>query len=74
MLDARGRGGGGGLPRPKHNQGLAILKAIHRGEEGTAQTYGCGSKPMGSHFGVGSLPILVGILVGIGMFTGGTGF
>ena len=33
---------------------------------------GCGSKPMGSHFGVGAPPTLVGILVGIGMFTGGT--
>ena len=27
---------------------------------------------LGSHFGVGAPPILVGILVGIGMFTGGT--
>ena len=35
---------------------------------------GCGSKPMGSHFGVGAPPILEPILVGIGMFTGGTGF
>ena len=33
---------------------------------------GSGSKPMGSHFGVGALPILEIILVGIGMFTGGT--
>ena len=31
---------------------------------------GCGSKPMGSHFGVGAPPILEPILVGIGMFTG----
>ena len=33
--------------------------------------HGCGSKPMGSHFGVGAPPILEPILVGIGMFTGG---
>ena len=32
--------------------------------------YGSGSKPMGSHFGVGAPPILEPILVGIGMFTG----
>ena len=31
--------------------------------------FGCGSKPMGSHFGVGALPILEPMLVGIGMFT-----
>ena len=31
---------------------------------------GRGSKPIGSHFGVGAPPILVGILVGIWMFTG----
>ena len=30
------------------------------------------SKPMGSHFGVAAPPILEPILVGIGMFTGGT--
>ena len=35
---------------------------------------GCGSKPMRSHFGVGAPPILEPILVGIGMFTGVTGF
>ena len=35
---------------------------------------GCGSKPMISHFGVGAPPILETIFVGIGMFTGGTGF
>ena len=39
-----------------------------------AKKSGCGSKPMGSHFGVGELFILEPILVGIGMFTGGTGF
>ena len=33
--------------------------------------YGCGSKPMGSHFGVGAPPILEPIFLGIGMFTGG---
>ena len=33
------------------------------------QTDGCGSTPIGSHFGVG--PILEPMLVGIGMFTGG---
>ena len=32
------------------------------------------SKPMGSHFGVGAPPILEPILVGIGMFAGGTEF
>ena len=37
------------------------------------QESGCGSKPMGSHFGVGAPPILEPILVGIEMFTGGTG-
>ena len=31
----------------------------------------CGSKPMGSHFGVGAPPILEPIFVGIGMCTGG---
>ena len=36
--------------------------------------YGCGSKPMGSHFGAGAPPILEPILMGIGMFTRGTGF
>ena len=36
--------------------------------------YGRGSKPMKSHFRVGASPILEPILVGIGMFTGGTGF
>ena len=41
---------------------------------GVEQTSGRGSTPMGSHFGVGAPPILVGILVGSGMFTGGTGF
>ena len=30
------------------------------------------SKPVGSHFGLGAPPILEPILVGIGMFTGGT--
>ena len=34
--------------------------------------HGHGSKPMGSHFGLGAPPILEPILVGIGMFTGGT--
>ena len=35
----------------------------------------CGSKPFCSHFGVGAQNLdFVGILVGIGMFTGGTGF
>ena len=29
---------------------------------------------LGSHFGVGAPPILEPIVVGIGMFTGGTGF
>ena len=38
------------------------------------ESCGCGSKPMGSHFGVGAPPILVPILVGIGMFTGVTIF
>ena len=32
---------------------------------------GCGSKPMGSHFGVGAPPILVYFSGWIGMFTGG---
>ena len=32
------------------------------------------STPMGSHFGVDAPPILEPILVGIGMFTWGTGF
>ena len=36
--------------------------------------YGGGSKPMKSHCGLGAPPILEPILVGIGMFTGGTGF
>ena len=35
---------------------------------------GRGSKPMGSHFGVGAPSMLEPILVGIGMFNGGTGF
>ena len=35
---------------------------------------GCGSRPLGSHFGVAAPPILEPILVRIGMFTGGTGF
>ena len=37
---------------------------------------GCGSKPFGIPFlgVVGAPPILEPILVGIGMFTGGTGF
>ena len=35
-------------------------------------TNGCGSKLMGSNFGVDAPPILEPILVGIGMFTGGT--
>ena len=39
-----------------------------RGSHLEATTYGCGSKPMGPHFGVGAPP--VSILVGIGMFTG----
>ena len=39
-----------------------------------ATPFGCGSKPMGYHFGVGAPPIFEPILVGIGMFTGGTGF
>ena len=38
---------------------------------GTWSQFGRKSKPMGSHFGVGAPPILVGILVRIGMFTGG---
>ena len=32
--------------------------------------YGCGSKPMGSHFGVGAPPILEPILVGLGCSPG----
>ena len=36
------------------------------------KAHGCGSKPMGSHFGVGAPPILEPIVVGIGMFTGAT--
>ena len=39
-----------------------------------AWAQGCGSKPMGSHFGEGAPPTLGFILVGIGMFTEGTGF
>ena len=39
---------------------------------GKTLTYGCGSTPMGSHLGVGAPPIVEPILVGIGMFTGGT--
>ena len=35
------------------------------------EPFGCGSKPMGSHFGVGAPPILEPTLVGIGMFTHG---
>ena len=42
--------------------------------QGRLVTLGCGSKPMGSHFGAGAPPILGCILVGIGMFTEGTGF
>ena len=38
------------------------------------KVFGCGSKPMESHFGVGAPPILGFILAGIGMFTGGAGF
>ena len=34
--------------------------------------FGCGSKSMGSHFGVGAPLILEPILVGIGMLTGST--
>ena len=36
-------------------------------------SFGCGSKPMGSHLGVGASPILV-YFSGIGMFIRGTGF
>ena len=37
-------------------------------------SHGHGSKPMGSHFGVGAPPIFVYISGWIGMFTGGSGF
>ena len=40
------------------------------GIRGREKTWLWWSKPMGSHFGIGA-PL---ILVGIGMFTGGTGF
>ena len=35
-----------------------------------AEPCGCGSKPLGAHFGVGAPPILEPVLVGVGMFTG----
>ena len=58
----------GGLGQPSASWAVAV-------GVGFAQDLnGCGSKPMGSHFWVGAPPILEPILVGIGMFTGGTGF
>ena len=54
----------GGLgPCPVINFGNAV--------EQRALSYGCGSKPTGSHFGVGAPPILEPVFVGIGMFTEG---
>ena len=40
----------------------------------TRKECGCGSKPMGSHFGVGEFTTHFRTYSGIGMFTGGTGF
>ena len=66
-LEPPQRSSGGGSPKASGELDLRLTRAM-------LVEYGCGSKPKGSHFGVGAPPILELILVGIGMFTGGTGF
>ena len=49
------------LIHSRHCHDLCIWQGLSRDWEvhTIALTYGCGSKPMGSHFGVGAPPILV---------------
>ena len=53
-----------------HRLSLFFLGARNGVPASEGNPNGCGSTPMGSHFGVGAPPNLEPILVGIGMFTG----